>query len=45
MKLCLPEQDHVRAAMTCIRFFTHGASTYLQLGDQQVDLILWNRSW
>uniref|UniRef100_A0A8P4GHM9 Zinc finger FYVE domain-containing protein 26 n=1 Tax=Dicentrarchus labrax TaxID=13489 RepID=A0A8P4GHM9_DICLA len=27
--------DHVRAAMTCIRFFTHGASTYLQLGEQQ----------
>lgn len=29
-------QDHVRAAMTCIRFFTHGASSYLQLGEQQV---------
>ncbi|KAM9707292.1 zinc finger FYVE domain-containing protein 26 [Menidia menidia] len=27
--------DHVRAAMTCIRFFTHGASSYQQLGDQQ----------
>ncbi|XP_062378501.1 zinc finger FYVE domain-containing protein 26 isoform X4 [Sardina pilchardus] len=27
--------DHVRAAMTCIRFFTHGAQTYLQLGEQQ----------
>ncbi|XP_030626827.1 zinc finger FYVE domain-containing protein 26 [Chanos chanos] len=27
--------DHVRAAMTCIRFFTHGAQSYLQLGDQQ----------
>ncbi|XP_062296068.1 zinc finger FYVE domain-containing protein 26 isoform X2 [Scomber scombrus] len=27
--------DHVRAAMTCIRFFTHGASSYLQLGEQQ----------
>ncbi|XP_026194977.1 zinc finger FYVE domain-containing protein 26 isoform X2 [Anabas testudineus] len=27
--------DHVRAAMTCIRFFTHGATSYLQLGEQQ----------
>ncbi|XP_076013424.1 zinc finger FYVE domain-containing protein 26 isoform X2 [Genypterus blacodes] len=27
--------DHVRAAMTCIRFFTHGASSYSQLGEQQ----------
>ncbi|XP_066536111.1 zinc finger FYVE domain-containing protein 26 [Hoplias malabaricus] len=27
--------DHVRAAMTCIRFFTHGAQSYLQLGEQQ----------
>ncbi|XP_068437134.1 zinc finger FYVE domain-containing protein 26 isoform X2 [Clinocottus analis] len=27
--------DQVRAAMTCIRFFTHGASSYLQLGEQQ----------
>ncbi|KAK2826639.1 hypothetical protein Q5P01_020853 [Channa striata] len=27
--------DHVRSAMTCIRFFTHGASSYLQLGEQQ----------
>lgn len=27
--------DHVRAAMTCIRFFTHGAGSYLQLGEQQ----------
>ncbi|XP_019909797.3 zinc finger FYVE domain-containing protein 26 isoform X3 [Esox lucius] len=27
--------DHVRAAMTCIRFFTHGAVSYVQLGDQQ----------
>ncbi|XP_061700872.1 zinc finger FYVE domain-containing protein 26 [Syngnathoides biaculeatus] len=27
--------DHVRAAMTCIRFFTHGATSYQQLGDQQ----------
>ncbi|XP_037550750.1 zinc finger FYVE domain-containing protein 26 [Nematolebias whitei] len=27
--------DHVRAAMTCIRFFWHGATSYLQLGEQQ----------
>ncbi|KAM6912964.1 zinc finger FYVE domain-containing protein 26 [Xenentodon cancila] len=27
--------DHVRAAMTCIRFFTHGATSYLHLGEQQ----------
>ncbi|KAG7466132.1 hypothetical protein MATL_G00161540 [Megalops atlanticus] len=27
--------DHVRAAMICIRFFTHGAQSYLQLGEQQ----------
>ncbi|XP_024910893.1 zinc finger FYVE domain-containing protein 26 isoform X2 [Cynoglossus semilaevis] len=27
--------DHVRAAMTCIRFFTHRATSYLQLGEQQ----------
>ncbi|XP_075964862.1 zinc finger FYVE domain-containing protein 26 isoform X1 [Anarhichas minor] len=27
--------DQVRAAMTCIRFFTHGASSYLQLGENQ----------
>ncbi|KAM9842856.1 zinc finger FYVE domain-containing protein 26 [Aulostomus maculatus] len=27
--------DHVRAAMTCIRFFTHGATSYQQLGEQQ----------
>ncbi|XP_040916541.1 zinc finger FYVE domain-containing protein 26 isoform X2 [Toxotes jaculatrix] len=27
--------DHVRAAMTCIRFFTYGATSYLQLGEQQ----------
>ncbi|KAK0146992.1 Zinc finger FYVE domain-containing protein 26 [Merluccius polli] len=27
--------DHVRAAMTCIRFFTHGAHSYIQLGEQQ----------
>ncbi|XP_038158670.1 zinc finger FYVE domain-containing protein 26 isoform X1 [Cyprinodon tularosa] len=27
--------DHVRAAMTCIRFFTVGASSYIQLGEQQ----------
>ncbi|TMS21187.1 Zinc finger FYVE domain-containing protein 26 [Larimichthys crocea] len=31
--------DHVRAAMTCIRFFTHGAISYLQLGDQQSWLV------
>ncbi|XP_077416207.1 zinc finger FYVE domain-containing protein 26 [Vanacampus margaritifer] len=31
--------DHVRAAMTCIRFFTHGATSYLQLGDQQCWLV------
>ncbi|XP_062851780.1 zinc finger FYVE domain-containing protein 26 [Trichomycterus rosablanca] len=31
--------DHVRAAMTCIRFFTHGAHSYLQLGEQQRWLI------
>ncbi|XP_059209282.1 zinc finger FYVE domain-containing protein 26 [Centropristis striata] len=27
--------DHVRAAMTCIRFFTYRASSYLQLGEQK----------
>ncbi|KAJ3613738.1 hypothetical protein NHX12_019984 [Muraenolepis orangiensis] len=27
--------DHVRAAMTCIRFFTQGAHSYIQLGEQQ----------
>uniref|UniRef100_A0A8C4ZJA5 Zinc finger FYVE domain-containing protein 26 n=1 Tax=Gadus morhua TaxID=8049 RepID=A0A8C4ZJA5_GADMO len=27
--------DHVRAAMTCIRFFSHGAQSYTQLGEQQ----------
>ncbi|CAB1335667.1 unnamed protein product, partial [Coregonus sp. 'balchen'] len=27
--------DHVRAAMTCIRFFTHGVVSYAQLGDQR----------
>ncbi|KAM9355627.1 LOW QUALITY PROTEIN: zinc finger FYVE domain-containing protein 26 [Pholidichthys leucotaenia] len=27
--------DHVRAAMTCIRFFTHGATSYLELGERQ----------
>ncbi|XP_053476228.1 zinc finger FYVE domain-containing protein 26 isoform X4 [Ictalurus furcatus] len=27
--------DHVRAAMTCIRFFTHKAHSYVQLGEQQ----------
>ncbi|KAL0969454.1 hypothetical protein UPYG_G00227580 [Umbra pygmaea] len=31
--------DHVRAAMTCIRFFAHGAVSYVQLGDQQRWLI------
>ncbi|XP_077395120.1 zinc finger FYVE domain-containing protein 26 [Festucalex cinctus] len=31
--------DHVRAAMTCIRFFTHGATSYLQLGEQQCWLV------
>ncbi|XP_072314504.1 zinc finger FYVE domain-containing protein 26 [Eucyclogobius newberryi] len=31
--------DHVRAAMTCIRFFTHGASSYHQLGEQQSWLV------
>ncbi|KAM6961382.1 zinc finger FYVE domain-containing protein 26-like isoform 4-T4 [Aplochiton taeniatus] len=28
-------KDNVRAAMTCIRFFSHGAQSYLQLGEQQ----------
>lgn len=28
-------QDHVRAAMTCIRFFTHKAKSYTELGDKQ----------
>lgn len=32
-------QDHVRAAMTCIRFFTYGALSYVQLGEQQRWLI------
>ncbi|MED6239767.1 hypothetical protein ATANTOWER_010938 [Ataeniobius toweri] len=27
--------DHIRAAMTCIRFFTYGATSYVQLGEQQ----------
>ncbi|GAA6082903.1 zinc finger FYVE domain-containing protein 26 isoform X2, partial [Tachysurus ichikawai] len=27
--------DHVRAAMTCILFFSHGAHSYVQLGEQQ----------
>ncbi|XP_051507535.1 zinc finger FYVE domain-containing protein 26-like isoform X2 [Myxocyprinus asiaticus] len=31
--------DHVRAAMTCIRFFSHGAQSYQQLGEQQRWLI------
>ncbi|XP_030415647.1 zinc finger FYVE domain-containing protein 26 isoform X6 [Gopherus evgoodei] len=28
-------KDHVRAAMTCIRFFTHKAKSYTELGDKQ----------
>ncbi|XP_074853319.1 zinc finger FYVE domain-containing protein 26 isoform X2 [Carettochelys insculpta] len=28
-------KDHVRAAMTCIRFFTHKATSYTELGDKQ----------
>ncbi|XP_032630633.1 zinc finger FYVE domain-containing protein 26 isoform X7 [Chelonoidis abingdonii] len=28
-------KDHVRAAMTCIRFFTHKAKSYTELGDTQ----------
>ncbi|XP_042593060.1 zinc finger FYVE domain-containing protein 26-like isoform X4 [Cyprinus carpio] len=31
--------DHIRAAMTCIRFFSNGAQSYLQLGEQQRWLI------
>nr|AHH02828.1 zinc finger FYVE domain-containing protein 26 [Danio rerio] len=31
--------DHICAAMTCIRFFSHGAQSYLQLGEQQRWLI------
>ncbi|XP_050981696.1 zinc finger FYVE domain-containing protein 26 [Labeo rohita] len=31
--------DHIRAAMTCIRFFSYGAQSYLQLGEQQRWLI------
>ncbi|XP_055291674.1 zinc finger FYVE domain-containing protein 26 isoform X1 [Moschus berezovskii] len=27
-------KDHVRAAMTCIRFFTHKAKTYTELGEK-----------
>lgn len=33
--VCVCIQDHVRAAMTCIRFFTHKAHSYVQLGEQQ----------
>ncbi|POI27847.1 hypothetical protein CIB84_008403, partial [Bambusicola thoracicus] len=32
-------KDHVRAAMTCIRFFTHGAKSYTELGCKQTWLI------
>uniref|UniRef100_A0A8C9EIQ0 Zinc finger FYVE domain-containing protein 26 n=1 Tax=Pavo cristatus TaxID=9049 RepID=A0A8C9EIQ0_PAVCR len=32
-------KDHVRAAMTCIRFFTHGAKSYTELGGKQTWLI------
>uniref|UniRef100_A0A8C2U0Y4 Zinc finger FYVE domain-containing protein 26 n=1 Tax=Coturnix japonica TaxID=93934 RepID=A0A8C2U0Y4_COTJA len=32
-------KDHVRAAMTCIRFFTHGAKSYTELGAKQTWLI------
>ncbi|NWI83073.1 ZFY26 protein, partial [Dryoscopus gambensis] len=32
-------QDHVRAAMTCIRFFTHGAKSYTELGGKQMWLL------
>uniref|UniRef100_A0A8D0L948 Zinc finger FYVE domain-containing protein 26 n=1 Tax=Sphenodon punctatus TaxID=8508 RepID=A0A8D0L948_SPHPU len=28
-------KDHVRAAMTCIRFFTHKTKSYTELGDRQ----------
>ncbi|CAL9686821.1 unnamed protein product [Knipowitschia caucasica] len=31
--------DNVRSAMTCIRFFTHDASSYHQLGEQQSWLV------
>ncbi|XP_062434046.1 zinc finger FYVE domain-containing protein 26 [Rhea pennata] len=32
-------KDHVRAAMTCIRFFTHGAKSYTELGGRQTWLL------
>uniref|UniRef100_A0A8B9ERR2 Zinc finger FYVE domain-containing protein 26 n=1 Tax=Anser cygnoides TaxID=8845 RepID=A0A8B9ERR2_ANSCY len=32
-------KDHVRAAMTCIRFFTHGAKSYTELGGKQTWLV------
>ncbi|XP_041121838.1 zinc finger FYVE domain-containing protein 26 isoform X1 [Polyodon spathula] len=32
-------KDHVRAAMTCIRFFTHKAESYVDLGGKQKWLI------
>ncbi|XP_040456412.1 zinc finger FYVE domain-containing protein 26 isoform X4 [Falco naumanni] len=32
-------KDHVRAAMTCIRFFTHGAKSYTELGGKQAWLL------
>ncbi|KAF4787873.1 zinc finger FYVE domain-containing protein 26 isoform X1 [Turdus rufiventris] len=32
-------KDHVRAAMTCIRFFTHGAKSYTELGGKQMWLL------
>ncbi|KAM4666761.1 zinc finger FYVE domain-containing protein 26 isoform 4-T4 [Amazona ochrocephala] len=32
-------KDHVRAAMTCIRFFTHGAKSYAELGGKQTWLL------
>ncbi|XP_053924505.1 zinc finger FYVE domain-containing protein 26 isoform X3 [Cuculus canorus] len=32
-------KDHIRAAMTCIRFFTHGAKSYTELGGKQTWLL------
>ncbi|KAG8454771.1 hypothetical protein GDO86_001117, partial [Hymenochirus boettgeri] len=32
-------KDHVRAAMTCIRFFTYKAKNYRELGDNQTWLV------
>ena len=40
VKRCSSGQDHVRAAMTCIRFYTQGATSYLLLGEQQVFLFI-----